>query len=155
MSYDTRHNYGYGICTSDLKEEISSVRLMELIQTAPKLYENVKKYIDEECDGQITETYDILTSYVEKYGELYCSGLAGILYEVILEVEGIELLQCTDYDGNAYLIYPPIYPWVLKEMSDKEKNLTEDCLKELYLKYLHIVTDEDLEVKYHSVANGG
>ena len=53
MSYNTWHDYGYGICTDDLKEEISLVKLMELVQTAPKLYEKVKKFIDEDCDGQI------------------------------------------------------------------------------------------------------
>lgn len=38
MSYHTWHDYGYGICIDDIKEEISLVRLMKLIQTAPKLY---------------------------------------------------------------------------------------------------------------------
>lgn len=69
MSYNTRHDYGYGICTDDLKEEISLVKLMKLIQLAPGLYERVKKYIDVFCDGQITETYDILESYVENCGK--------------------------------------------------------------------------------------
>lgn len=155
MSYNTWHNYGYGICTDDLKEEINLVKLMKLIQLAPNLYERVKEYIDTYCDGQITETYDILESYVEECGENNYGGLAEIMYEVIKEVEGIELYVCTDFDGAAYLIYPPIYPWQLKNMSDKEKNLTEETLCELYAKYLHVVTDEDLVVEYKSVENGG
>ena len=72
MSYNTRHDYGYGICTDDLKEEISLVKLMKLIQLAPGLYERVKKYIDVFCDGQITETYDILESYVENCCKNIC-----------------------------------------------------------------------------------
>ena len=155
MSYNTWHDYGYGICTDDLKEEINLVKLMKLIQLAPNLYERVKEYIDTYCDGQITETYDILESYVEECGENNYGGLAEIMYEVIKEVEGIELYVCTDFDGTAYLIYPPIYPWQLKNMSDKEKNLTEETLCELYAKYLHVVTDEDLVVEYKSVENGG
>ena len=155
MSYNTWHDYGYGICTDDLKEEINLVKLMKLIQLAPNLYERVKEYIDTYCDGQITETYDILESYVEECGENNYGGLAEIMYEVIKEVEEIELYVCTDFDGAAYLIYPPIYPWQLKNMSDKEKNLTEETLCELYAKYLHVVTDEDLVVEYKSVENGG
>ena len=155
MSYNTRHDYGYGICTDDLKEEISLVKLMKLIQLAPGLYERVKKYIDVFCDGQITETYDILESYVENCGKNKYGGLAEIMYEVIIEVEGIELYVSFDFNGAAYLIYPPIYPWQLKNMSDKEKNLTEEALCELYAKYLHIITDEDLVVEYKSVENGG
>ena len=46
MSYNTWHDYGYGICTDDLKEEISLVKLMKLIQLSPNLYERVKEYID-------------------------------------------------------------------------------------------------------------
>ena len=42
MSYNTWHDYGYGICTDDLKEEINLVKLMKLIQLAPNLYERVK-----------------------------------------------------------------------------------------------------------------
>ena len=144
MSYKTWINYGYGICTDDLKEEISLVKLMKLVQTAPKLYEKVKKFIDEDCGGQITESYDLLNTYVENYGEVNYGGLAEILYEVIKEVEGIELLVCDDFNGKEYLIYPPIYPWVLARMSDKEKNLSEKDLVEIFSKYLHIVTDEDV-----------
>lgn len=40
-------------------------------------------------------------------------------------------------------------------MSDKEKNLTEETLCELYAKYLHVVTDEDLVEEYKLVENGG
>ena len=155
MSYNTWHDYGYRICTDDLKEEISLVKLMKLIQLAPNLYEKVKEYIDTYYDGQITKTYDILESYVEDCGENNYGGLAEIMYEVIKEVEGIELYVCTDFDDAAYLIYPLIYPWQLKNMSDKENNLTEEDLCKLYAKYLHVVTDENLVVEYKSVKNGG
>ena len=155
MSYSTWHDYGYGICTSNLKEEISLVGLMKLIQTAPKLYEKVKKFIEEDCDGQVMEPYDLLDTYVEEYGENNYGGLAEILYEVIKEVEKIELRVSSDFEGNDYLIYPPIYPWELANMDEKEKNLTEEKLNEIYCKYMHIVTDENLPVEYHSIENGG
>ena len=101
------------------------------------------------------EPYDLLDTYVEEYGENNYGGLAEILYEVIKEVEKIELRVSSDFEGNDYLIYPPIYPWELANMDEKEKNLTEEKLNEIYSKYMHIVTDENLPVEYHSIENGG
>ncbi len=40
------HDYGFGICTSNLKEEISLPGLMELISQAPELKEK-SQYIYE------------------------------------------------------------------------------------------------------------
>lgn len=111
MSYNTWHDYGYGICTDDLKEEISLVKLMKLIQLAPNLYEKVKEYIDTYYDGQITKTYDILESYVEDCGENNYGGLAEIMYEVIKEVEGIELYVCTDFDDAKNTPKPSNYEY--------------------------------------------
>ena len=65
------------------------------------------------------------------------------------------MLVSTDFNGKEYLIYPPIYPWTLAKMSDKEKNLTEKDLVGIFSNYLHIVTDEELTVEYQSVENGG
>ena len=45
--------------------------------------------------------------------------------------------------------------WEEKGNSDKEKNLTEKDLAEIFSKYLHIVTNEELTVEYQSVENGG
>ena len=154
MSYSTWHDYGYGVCVDDLKEEISLVKLMKLIRLAPKLHEKIKRYIDDECNGQIMDASTILRDYVEEHGEIEYDGLAEILYEVIKEAEGIELYVCTDFNNAEYLIYPPIYPWELRNMSEKVQKLTEDNLRELYRKYLHIVTDEEITIDYKSVENG-
>lgn len=78
-------------------------------------------------------------------------GLAEILYEVIKEVEEIDLLLCTDSGDKTYLIYTPSYPWTPK--TEKEKELTEEKLENMFRKYLRIVTDEQLPVDYKSVEN--
>lgn len=96
-------------------------------------------------------SYDILTSYVEQYGIYDFGGLTEILYEVIKEVEEIDLLLCTDSGGKTYLIYTPSYPWTPK--TEKEKELTEEKLENMFRKYLRIVTDEQLPVDYKSVEN--
>lgn len=155
MSYNTWHDYGYGICTDNLREEVSLDRLMKLVKTAPKLYERVQKYAKGNCRGEIAETCDLLIDFVENYGEIEYGGLAEILYEVIKECEGIELLVSEDFEGRNYLIYPPVYPWVLAGLSDKEKNLTKESLSEIFSKYLAIVTDENIPIEYQSVENGG
>lgn len=155
MGYNTRHDYGYGICIDDIKEEISLVRLMKLISTAPKLYKKVTKYIDEYLDGQLMEVDEILTEYVEACSDINYGGLAEILYEVILENEGIELYVCTDYNGKEYLLYTPLYPWDYKKLSENELNLSEESLSAIYGKYVCIVTKQVIPVEYQSVENGG
>ena len=113
------HDYGFGICTSNLKEEISLPGLMELISQAPELKERVNTFMNNECGGAFKDSYDILTSYVEQYGIYDFGGLAEILYEVIKEVEEIDLLLCTDSGGKTYLIYTPSYPWTPKRKRRK------------------------------------
>ena len=128
---------------------------MELVKKAPKLYQKVKEYEEEYYEEGFQESFDLLDNFVEDCCSNNFSGLSSILYEVIKEVEEIELFVCSDFDGKDYLIYPPVYPWGVKNLSKKEQSLTEEQLVELYAKYLHIVTDEDLIVEYQSVANGG
>ena len=56
MSYHTWHDYGYGICISDLKEEIKLERLVELVKTAPNLYKNINIFLE----GKIEHVDDII-----------------------------------------------------------------------------------------------
>ena len=136
----------------DNKHTVSTCTgLMELISQAPELKERVNTFINNECGGAFKDSYDILTSYVEQYGIYDFGGLAEILYEVIKEVEEIDLLLCTDSGGKTYLIYTPSYPWTPK--TEKEKELTEEKLENMFRKYLRIVTDEQLPVDYKSVEN--
>lgn len=152
MSYKTWTEYGYGICTDDLKKEIKLDRLLKLIKMAPTVNKRIQEFISSECEEEV-EIYDILVSYVEDYGDINFGGLAEILHEVILELEGIDLYVCTDYDGACYLIYLPDYPWNIQR-NEKEKNLDEETLCNIFGKYLHIVTDEIIKVDYRAVKNG-
>ena len=159
MAYQTWINYGYGICVSDLEKEVPANNLMTLIKQAPKLFKKMKKFFEEFCteselDISEINSYDILTDFVENGSGLDCNygGLASILHEVIKEKEDIELLVCDDFDGKNYLIYQPEYPW--SKRTEAESQLTEEKLAQLFGKYLHIVTDEEITVDYRSVANG-
>ena len=151
MSYNTWTDYGYGVCTSELKKELEVNKIIELVKLAPRLYSDMQD--DIKTNGMYEESYEILTDFVDNYSDVGYGGLATILQAVIKEQEGIELYVCDDFDGKNYLIYPPIYPWQM--YTQKESLLTEKGIAEMIGKYLHIVTDEDLTVGYQSVSNGG
>lgn len=145
MSFHTWHVYGYGVKVSDIKFD-SIERLQALIHLAPELERNVEQWrVDN--DVKISSVQD----YYE-YDEYEGLELAAIMKEVILEVEGIELTACSDFDNEIYLLYEQTYPWYLQ---DNEKDLTAEKLKEVLLKYFSLITDDPVEVDYYDPANGG
>ena len=40
-------------------------------------------------------------------------------------------------------------------MTDADKTLTEEDVENIFKKYVKILTDEDINIKYYSVENGG
>lgn len=145
MSHCSWHNYGYGICTDDL--DISDVqRIKELIHLAPEYEKQVMQLF---ADQGISEPT------VDDYLDLdvdYSCGIATILANVIHEAEDIWFTACSDYDCAAYLIYQPSYPW---EMKENERNLTEEAIRLILVKYTSIISDTILTIEYCSVENGG
>lgn len=145
MSFETWHNYGYGICVSDIKEH-SVERLQRLLHQAPRYEAEIKEWLVE-CEID-TPTYE---DYME-FDQDYNLGIATILREVIQEAENIGFLACDDFCSMDYLIYPPSYPWGLPK---NEAGLTKDKIADILHKYIGILTDEDITIDYQSVENGG
>ena len=145
MSYQTWHNYGYGIKTNLL--EVDSVERMEkLLAHAPKYQQKIHDYFAEcEIDKPTIEDY-------YEFAEYYRYDLAGILSQVIEEAEGLCFLSCDDEDCNYYLMYPPIYPW---NMSEEDKEMTIEKVKAIIIKYASIVTDSFLDFDYQEAENFG
>lgn len=117
MSFQTWHDYGYGIRVSRIPQPTVE-QLEQLFALAPEASAKLKQEFGKNVVKNPT---------VEDYLGAECfwhSGLAGILAEVIQEVEGIEMLACDDFDGTEYLLYSPQYPW---HMSDKDRTMTP-CL---------------------------
>ena len=145
MSHHTWHNYGYGICTDKLENaEVS--RIQALIRCAPEYEKVVNKLLQ---DRGITEPT------TDDYLELEINGpygIASILQDVILEAEHLLFSAWDDYNSNNYLLYMPSYPWHLQR---NEHNLTEEAVRQVFAKYVTILSDEVLEVDYESVENGG
>ena len=145
MSYSTWHNYGYGICTSDLK--IDSVeRIEELLAHAPEYRKEIHDWF-EDCDN----TKPTLDDYLD-FDQDYSNGIAAILQAVIKEATGIEFSACDDINCMRYLIYMPSYPWY---MTDRDRTVTQDELDEVLKKYVSIVSDTKLDIDFQAAENGG
>lgn len=145
MSHCSWHNYGYGICTDDL--DITDVsRIEKLIHMAPQYELQIRQKLTEaEIEDPTVDDYLDLD-------EDYNCGIATILANVIHETEGIWFTACDDYNYSVYLIYQPSYPW---ELQEKERNLTEESIRLILVKYISILTDQILTIEYHSAENGG
>lgn len=143
MSMITWINYGYGICTDSL-ESVELSKIKELIHLAPKYEAHIK---------EVFKSNDITEPTAEDYleaAEYY--GVASILAEVIDEVEGIRLDACDNEDGERYLLFSACYPW---QLTDAERNFTEESLRDLFLKYAAVLSDDPPVAAYQSVENWG
>ena len=145
MSYNTWHNYGYGICVDQIKVD-SVERLETLLSQAPKYRQQIHEWFE---DCEITEP--TVDDYME-FDQDYYLGLATILQEVISEAEGVEFLACDDFDGIDFLIFEPLYPW---QITEKEMTLTEERIAQIFQKYVSLLTDKPIAIEYQGVGNGG
>lgn len=145
MGYKTWHNYGYGVCVTNLKID-SPERVGAVIGLTKRFRKDVQQYFDE-CE--ITEP--TMDDY-EELDQDYYNGMAYVLQQVILEKEHIELSVCDDFDGNRYLMYMPDYPWVTPW---RYRFISEKKIARVIRKYLSMLTDDDFKVEYLSAENGG
>lgn len=145
MGFQTWHNYGYGICTSDIAEP-SIEQLNALLDCAPEFKEKINGWF---AENDIADpTFD---NYME-YDETYMYGLATLMQEVIDEAEGVTFTACSNFDGDQYLIYQPSYPW---NRTDADVGLTQEKIDEILTRYMSILSDESIEIDYQAVENGG
>lgn len=153
MSYQSWHNYGYGICVDDIDTDFWKIK--KLISLAPnfnsEFEEAIKLWVGD------NNGYDVFNiSLNDLYGILYdmdlTYGLADVLSRVIAEVEGIRLVACDDYDSIDYLIFPTGLPW---DFNNKERHMTEKSVEELFRKYVRILSDKEINIEWKSIENGG
>ena len=150
MGYYTYHTYGYGICTDDIKT--TPERIEQLLLLAPefaeKIHATLKEWEDGEWKSPNATTEDYIGAAQEFDSGYY--GLASLLRAVIYEAESIDLTACDNFDCVNYLVYKPCYPW---QVTEKHRDLTEDKLRDLFAKYVNILTDEVLDIEYLSIGN--
>ena len=107
--------------------------------------------MDDFFDGEYKDEDLTMDDFNDLEGD-YCEhGVACVLYNVIPNDE-LQVVYCDDYNRIPYILYMPTYPWYFKE---HEKNLTEDDVREIFAKYIRILTDEDVTIDYYEVENGG
>lgn len=153
MSYQSWHNYGYGISIDDIETDF--LKIEKLISLAPKFNsefeESLKLWadVDDVCD---TSNINMDNLYEILYDMDLTYGLADVLAKVIEEVEGIRLVACDDYDSIDYLIFPTGLPW---DFNDKERHMTEKSVEELFRKYVGILSEKEIHIEWQSVENGG
>ena len=153
MSYRTWHNYGYGICTTNI--ETTPERIEDLLALAPKFSAKVHDLLSEwEGENGWTISDAVVADYEEVAQEFDAGyyGLASLLRLVIEEAEGLELVSCDNIDCHDFVLYPPFYPW---QATDKDKDMTEEKLRQIFTKYVSILTDETVTIEYQEVGNGG
>lgn len=147
MPYETWHIYGYGVCTSEIKEEELTVERFEnLLSLAPEFRKKILQYF-EECEINEPEVNDYL-----EFDQDYHHEIAYLLKEVIEECVGIELCTCDSCDGSIYLLYPPLYPWQMNEIDYK---VTKPFLNEIFNKYIGMICDTIPDIDVQSCENGG
>lgn len=148
MGYKSWTNYGYGVCVDNINT--TPERLLKLAALDPKLMEDVREYLDDYF-GEDYKDEDLTMDVFNELEGDYCErGVAYVLYNVIPNDE-LQVVYCDDYNGIPYILYMPTYPWYFKE---HEKNLTEDNVREIFAKYIRILTDEDVVIDYYEVENG-
>ena len=145
MSYQSWHVYGYGVMLSDFTN-ISMAAVIDLVQNAPQFAVGFNEWLNGRGSN------DPALEDLVDFDQDFCLGLATILKEIVEECEGIMLTACSDFDGNEYLLYAQDYPW---RMSESEKELQEDDIRSLFVKYLSKITDEPIDVDYYGPENGG
>ena len=145
MSYNTWYTYGYGVKVNDIKT--TPERLFNLAATNQELSKDVTDFLKESGEYKIENL--TLEDFDEFDDICYKSGVGIILYRAINE---FIVDYAIDFDGNTYVVFPETYPW---SINAKEKALTENDVKEIFEKYIKILTDEPVDIDYQSIGNGG
>ncbi len=151
MSYTIWHDYGYGINTD--KIETTFDKILDFVCLAP----NYKKVFEEYMKHDIEELKKLNLTMNDFEEMLYNadSPLSSIIASVIYELEDITLTVCSEYDISNFCLFSPKYIW---KMTNNERALTEDGVKQLFAKYVAHLTNqtlEDLDYGYQEVENGG
>lgn len=145
MSYHTWSVDGFGFCSSDI--HTTPERIRRLLLSAPKIDKRVRD--DMFARKIFAPTID---DYIE-YDQDEYTGLGYFLIEVICEVEQIRLIAADNFNSDTYVLYCPSYPW--EDLLEGEIDLTKEKLSKIFLKYIRMLTDEEINISFQSVENGG
>lgn len=147
MSYHTWIEYGYGFCVDDI--HTTPDKLLKLAAMRPDVLRDVRSYLNEIFPDGYKDEDLTMENFNDLEGD-YCEyGLSYVLYNVIND---LEIIYANDYNGTEFILYTPTYPW---HMHEEERNLTQDDVKNIFMKYISVLTDNYVPIIYYSVENGG
>lgn len=127
---------GYGVILP--WGHINEQKFKKFLKKHNKTFENfLSEYDDEQKD-----CVEFLIG--EYYGGGYgFGGLHAMISDVIHDEHGEKISACTGASGNEYLLCEPTHPW-----STKTKLNTKKKVKNLLLKYLGEIYDDDTEFEF-------
>lgn len=148
MSYHVWSTYGYGFCVDGINT--TPEKILTLASLNEKTLSDLRKYLSDYFEGEYKDEELELEDFAEFEGHYGDRGISCILREVINNE--LPIVFADNFDGVDYILYCPAFPW---DLSDKDKYITEDDVREIFSKYIRILTDEPIVVDYYNVANGG
>lgn len=162
MSITSWHNYGYGICTSNI--ETTADKLRAYIDSHKKLKSDFIRYIAESDElrtvneyGEIITDTEVVNKRYEScsYDELirlymnysdFGEGLNGIIQQAITEVTGIPLISCTDCNNDkCFVIMPSYYPWEVIDNKALQSIKDEADIKKIFAENVKTLTDQPID----------
>ena len=147
MSYNTWHEYGLGFCVDQI--ETTPEKLLRLASLKQEVLKDVRDYLQERFDGLYNDNELTMSDFDELEGNCNERGVSYVLFNVI---DDFEVTYAYDFEGTSYILYSPTYPW---RMNDKDENLSEQKVIDIFTKYIRILTEDEIEIAYQSVENGG
>ena len=145
MSYHCWTTDGFGFCVDDI--HTTPARMVKLAEMNERAMNEVQDYLDEFYPERSIFVLS-MADFDDLEGDYGETGLAFVLHKVI----DLPVTVTSDFDGRWYILYEPCYPWSIPEA---EKGRTEDEVREIFQKYIAVLTDEDIYIGYQSVENGG
>lgn len=140
---------GYGIqfdykCGTNTTVE----KIRSLLALAPKVREEVEQWFK---DIDLVSDDVLVDDYADFDQDNYC-GMPALIAKVIREVENIHIEAEADEDGTLYLFLCACMPW---EFSEKERNLSEEGLCDIFRKYWNMLYDSEADIDRISIHKYG
>lgn len=135
--------YGYGVDLVETEADVKAKDVLSLVALAPKFSKEFRKKM--ETGGKKLEDMDV-EDLLEYESDRGVPGIAGMLRQVILECEGVNLTDFEDESCATYIVFEPFYPWN-PNVTNRDRKITADELDEIFSRYLGMLTDEPVEIE--------
>lgn len=146
----------YGVCIDDVKKtkEDGIKELMKLYKYADgsTLYDEYVEWIEDNFGEEGSDPEANVDEFIMDFDNgCGYNGLGALLASVIEDMEGIDITVEDDNSGFQYVGIGADTPW---NFNDKTKAMSEEEYLQILHKYMNMVTDEALEIRWWQANNG-